>query len=201
MATRGNLEGDFSRVVIHDDSGSKAYRDWLKRKYKYEVITNSEGTGFGKAMISAWKAGKKDKNEWVFHWEDDFLIREPIKVAEMIGVLKNNPQLIQMALLRQPIGGRERQKGGIVQSHPERYMDKSDGSHHWMEHRVHFTTNPSVYSKTLMDRYAWPDVGYSERVFSRMIFADPHNFCAYWGQRNAPPKVWHIGEIRTGSGY
>jgi len=201
MDTIDNLRGDFSRVVIHDDSGSEQYREWLKEKFKHEVIANSEGVGFGKAIISAWKNCKGDNNDWIFHLEDDFLIMEPIEVGEMIEVLRENPYLIQTALLRQPIGGRERQKGGIVHSHPERYFDKSDGSHNWIEHRVNFTTNPSVYSKTLIDRYPWPDVVYSERVFSRMIFTDPNNFCAYWGKRSDLPKVWHIGEERTGTGY
>lgn len=201
MATLNNLKGDFSRIIMHDDSGSKEYRDWLRSKYGHEVIASSEGKGFGKAIISAWKAIRKDNNQWVFHLEEDFLIKEPIEAAEMIKVLKNNPHLIQMALLRQPIGGRERQKGGIVNSHPERYFDKSDGVHDWMEHRVNFTTNPSVYRKTLIDRYPWPDTTYSERVISKQIFADPNNFCAYWGKRTDPPKVWHIGDIRTGTGY
>lgn len=201
LATVSNLKGNFTRTVIHDDSGSKEFQDWLKSRYPYEVIESSESNGFGKAIISAWKECRKDKNEWIFHLEEDFLITEPVEVTEMIKVLKKNPHLIQMALLRQPLGGREKRKGGIVNSHPERYFDKSDGIHNWMEHRVYFTTNPSVYAKTLIDRYPWPDTTYSERVISRQIFADPNNFCAYWGKRSDPPKVRHIGEVRTGSGY
>lgn len=200
MPTIKNLKGDISRILIHDDSGSRQYQNWLS-KFGHEVVVNTGDKGFGKAIISAWKALRQDKNEWVFHLEEDFLITEPIEVEKMIKVLKNNPHLIQMALLRQPIGAREKRKGGIVNSHPERYFDKTDGANSWLEHRVNFTTNPSVYPKSFIDRYPWPDVTYSERIISRQIFADPNNFCAYWGKREDSPKVLHIGEERTGTGY
>ncbi|HCR52128.1 TPA: hypothetical protein DIV48_00585 [Candidatus Kaiserbacteria bacterium] len=199
LSTLGKLHASFSRVLIHDDSGDNTYRKWLER-FKYEIAA-TDRVGFAKAMISAWQKLKEDANEWVFHLEDDFLFMEDVAVADMIKVMGNNPHLKEIVLLRQPIGSRERKKGGIIASHPERYEDKTDGVHYWVEHRNNFSCNPCVYNKSLVYDYPWPDVPYSERQYGRMLFKDANAKCAYWGKRTDAPRVMHIGDVRVGLNY
>ncbi|MBI2634981.1 MAG: hypothetical protein HYW79_00300 [Parcubacteria group bacterium] len=199
LSTLGKLHGNFSRILIHDDSGDEDYRDWLKQ-FGYELAT-TQRVGFTKAIVSAWQKLKEDSNDWVFHLEDDFIFMEDIYIDNMINVIKNNDYIKQIVLLRQPIGNRERRKGGIIASHPERYEDKTDGTNYWIEHRVNYSTNPSVYNKSLIYEHPWPDMPYSERKYGRMLFKDPNAKCAYWGKSTDKPRVIHIGDVRNGFGY
>jgi hypothetical protein len=190
------LHGNFTRKLIHDDSGDS---DWLK-KFNYEVATTNK-VGFIGAITSAWGKLKEDSNNWVFHLEEDFLIEDDIYINNMIGVMSNNDYIKQMVLLRQPLGGRELQKGGIIASHPERYEDKTDGVNYWVEHRVGFSCNPCLYRKSLIYEHPWPNKPHSEREFGLTLFEDSNAKCAYWGKSTDAPKVMHIGEDRTGFNY
>lgn len=199
LSTISKLHGNFTRTLIHDDSGDTDFQTWLM-ELNYEIATTKH-VGFTEAMISAWEKLKEDSNEWVFHLEEDFLIKEDINVDDMISVLKNHDHIKQMVLQRQPLGGRELQRGGIIASHPERYDDKTDGHNYWVEHRVGFSCNPCVYRKSLINEYPWPHVPHSEREYGQSIFQDPDARCAYWGKSSDSPRVIHIGENRTGFNY
>jgi len=199
LSTLGKLHGNFSRIIIHDDSGDENYHNWLGQ-FNYEIAVTKR-VGFALAMISAWEKLKEDANEWVFHLEDDFLIMDDIYIDKIIDVLKRNSYIKEMILLRQPIGSRERRKGGIIASHPERFEDRTDGTNYWVEHRVNFSCNPCVYNKSLVYKYPWPNTTYSERKYGRMLFQDPNAKCAYWGKSIDKPKVFHIGEVRCGFNY
>lgn len=199
LSTLHLLRGSFSRILIHDDSCDAAYGTWLK-SLGYEVFHTQQRLGFTKAMISAWDQLKKDDNEWVFHLEDDFLFTSSVSVDEMIQILSEHDDLAQLALLRQPIGGREKHKGGIIQSHPERYTECTDGKRYWIEHQVNFTCNPSLYRKRLIYDFPWPNVKNSERHYGPMLYAAGLK-CAYLGRLIDPPRVEHIGEVRIGFGH
>ena len=201
LSTLGKLHGNLSRILIHDDSGDEDYHNWLKQ-FNYELAATKR-VGFRGAMISAWQKLKEDSNGWVFHLEDDFLFLDDVYIDNMINVIKNHNYIKQIVLLRQPIGNRSREqiKGGIIASHPERYEDKTDGINYWVEHRVGFSCNPCIYKKSLIYEYPWPDVLHSEREYGRVLFKDPNAKCAYWGKSTNKPKVFHIGDIRSGFNY
>lgn len=199
LTTLEKLHGNFSRILIHDDSGDENYHNWLKQ-FNYELATTKR-VGFAKAMISAWQKLKEDSNEWVFHLEEDFLFMDDVYIHNIIDVITHNEYLKQIVLLRQPTGSRARIKGGIIASHPERYEDKTDGINYWVEHRVNFSCNPCVYKKSLIYEYPWPDIIYSEREYGRMLFKDPNTKFAYWGKSTDKPRVMHIGKVRDGFNY
>jgi len=199
LSTLDKLHGNFTRTLIHDDSGDSDYQAWL-RGLGYEVAVTDK-IGFTRAMISAWDKLKEDSNEWVFHLEEDFLFLDDINIDNIIHVLNSHDYIIQMVLLRQPLAGRELKKGGLIASHPERYEDKSDGVNDWVEHKVGFSCNPCVYRKSLIYKYPWLDVPHSEREYSKVLFKDSDVRCAYWGKSTDDPKVKHIGEMRTGFDY
>lgn len=199
LSTIGKLHGNFTRTLIHDDSGDEDYYDWLK-KFNYE-ISSTKRVGFTGAMTSAWEKLKEDSNEWTFHLEEDFTIVDDIYIDNMIDVMNHDNDIKQMVLLRQPLAGRELKKRGIIASHPERYEDKTDGVNHWVEHRVGFSCNPCLYRKSLVYEHPWPSMPHSEREYGRTLFKDLNAKSAYWGKSTDAPKVKHIGENRTGFNY
>jgi hypothetical protein len=196
LSTIGKLHGNFSRILIHDDSGDENYYNWLKR-FDYELATTKQ-VGFTKAMISAWEKLKEDSNEWVFHQEDDLPILEEINLDKMIEVMKSNSHIKQMVLQRMPRG---RELCGVIAKHPERYEEKTDGSNFWAEHRVAYSCSPCFYRKSLIYENPWPDVPRSEREYGPILFKDPKAKCAYWGKKTDKPKTEHIGIVKKGFGH
>lgn len=202
------LQGiEWVRFVIHDDSADPTHRDELRRKWPTaEVIGGPDRRGFGGAIHAAWmylqRTAEHDIARHVFHLEDDFTFNRAVRVDRMARVLDANKHLVQLALRRQPWNDDERAAGGVVELHPEMYEDcQNPAGDHWLEQRVFFTTNPSLYRRSLCSR-GWPLVKRSEGVFSLdIIERDPAARFAYWGPRASGEWVHHIGDERVGKGY
>lgn len=200
-SARENLDGEVTHKVIHDDTGDQAHRDYLRGAFPdFEVIGQPTRQGFGGAIRSAWAHVRTRPERFVFHLEDDFTFNEPVELAMMQMVLDRNPHLVQLALRRQPWNDAERAAGGIVEQHPDQYVDCSDGLSHWLEHRRFFTTNPCMYRTKLVEK-GWPDGEQSEGRFGLQLCENPSVRFGYWGRREDPPMVHHIGDQRVGTGY
>lgn len=198
-----NLKGPVSRLLIHDDSGASRFGMWLKAKYgnDYEIFSTGYRSGFGGAIISAWKQLQIDDNPWVFHLEDDFVFQEEIDLEKMISVMEKNPHLVQMALKRQPCNQKEWEAGGLIELNPYSYHEHTDGDSYWLEHRNFFTTNPSLYRKSLT-QLGWPVGNNSEGNFGIGVFSKDNTLkSGYWGAKFDSPKCIHIGDYRNGAGY
>lgn len=176
--------------------------EMLPANFSSRIVVNDEDheLGFAGAVQKGWDRVLESGCRWVFHLEDDFIFRQPIPVGRMIEVLKVRPYLKQLALKRQPVNMAEREAGGIVELHPEDYVEQRDGGEVWTEHRRCFTTNPSVYSADLC-RLGWPQRSESEGHFTHQLLADPATRFGFWGEKHAPPLVEHIGTERKGHGY
>ena len=192
----------YSSVAINDDSGSPEYRAWLERAFPGAFINSSEGrSGFGGAIINAWDYASQFDAEYIFHMEDDFIITRDIDIDAMIRVLEDNPHIAQLALRRQPWNDIERAAGGIVESRPTEYVEwHDDFGNAWLQQRLFFTTNPSLYRMSLTQR-GWPLGEHSEGVFGIELFKDPSIYTAYWGTRNSGEWCEHIGHERAGHTY
>ncbi len=126
----------------------------------------------------------------------------------MTYVLRRHPHLAQLALRRQPWNDEERAAGGIVEQHPDDFVEV-DGGHGsvWLEHRRFLTTNPCLYRRELMD-VDWPEGPNSEGMFTHRLLergfsgapASQLRF-GYWGSRDSGEAVEHIGHVRAGTGY
>jgi len=193
-----NLTGNIHRTLIHDDSGSERYAAWLRNEWPWADVYSTKRVGFAGAIRSAWNQVDGD---WIVHWEDDFVLKEKVNVAEFVSVMRDDPDIVQMALKRQPWNESEKKAGGIIEVSPDDYTEKTNGKYTWTEHRKFFTTNPSVYRGVLTKR-GWPNVPESEGVFGASLFKFwPDAKCAYWGGKFDDPKVEHIGAERSGHGY
>lgn len=189
---------------IYDDSGDSAHRAWLADTFpRFQLVWHPAGRqGFGGAIREAWHILRARSNEpFVFHLEDDFTFNRTVDLPAMLGVLVDHPHLVQLALRRQPWNPQECAAGGIVEQHPHDYIDRTDGTNHWLEHRRFFTTNPSLYRRSLCHE-GWPDVEHSEGHFGIDLLAKhPDWRFGFWGARDSGEWVTHIGHQRNGTGY
>lgn len=188
---------------LHDDTGDDAHRQALATQYRtFNVLGEGPRRGFGGAIRYAWsQLLARSAAEYVWHQEDDFLAAGSVDLTELATVLEANPYLVQVALRRQAWNDAERAAGGVIEQHPDDYKQVTDGRHTWLEHRRFFTTNPCLYRRSLLER-GWPEGQHSEGRFGIALFADhPQARAAFWGPRDAPPAVQHIGMQRVGTGY
>lgn len=197
------LQGPITSWVIHDDSGDDAHRRMLADTYPDAmVIGKGDRRGFGGAIGYAWRwLATGSVFRFVFHLEDDFVFLRPVDLVGMCRVLDSHPYLAQLALRRQPWNAEEAAAGGVVESHPDDYVEVTDGPAVWLEHRRFFTTNPSLYRRQLLVDRRWPRGAESEGRFSLQLFTDPEVRCGFWGARDSGEAVSHIGTVRNGVGY
>lgn len=198
------LNPGFIHKVICDDSGDVEYQEWLEINFPtFEIWTTNGKEGFGGAIRSIWSSLRlRTGFNFIFHLEDDFLFKEPIELGDMIAVMNHNPQLQQLALLRQPWNEEEKTAGGIMQLHPEDFFEWQYGPFHWVSQRRFFTTNPCIYRKDLLNLREWPKGENSEGRFTlRLLETYPESVFGFWGKKFAAPKVEHIGHERIGTGY
>lgn len=191
------------------------YAVWEDDAIRAEIAAMAEPAGFYVAgpLARDWRPGhpwsrsqlwryigRHAVGEYVFGTEDDFLYDRPVNLEPMIETLREHPHLQQLALLRAPYFPREIEAGSIMASLPRsRFEIVSANGHSRIEHRDHFTNNPSLYRRSLAQRIEVPAVAGSEERFTHRLTADPTARFAYWG--DGQPWVSHIGEVRAGSAY
>ena len=194
-----------TNLTIIDDSGDPAYTAWLRDTFGGCLPTG--GVGYWRAMQAVWEQARRffghDLTESTFLLEDDFVFHEDIDLTCLDRVLNEQKHLTQIALLRQPWFANEIQHGGLVEAleaQGQTFTERTDGRHHWIEHRACFTGNPClVPARTVA--HDWPEGAWSESRFGRLLFANPLARGAYWGRRSDPPRVEHIGHERVGTNY
>jgi hypothetical protein len=194
-----------TRVIVNDAAEEPSYQyfvDDLCADFDIRIPPGPVRRGFGGAIAAGWNAiWAAATPDYVFHLEDDFDFLRDVDLGEMVKVLDENPELVQLCLRRQPWNEAETAAGGVVEQRPTAYTDRTDGSNFWLEHRLFFSTNPSLYRGSLLTR-GWPQADQSEGRFSISLFAeDPEVRVGYWGRRSDDPWVRHIGANRVGTGY
>lgn len=203
-----NLHGPIDEVIIVDDSGDPTYASWLDAMYedRATIVHHSIRRGFGGAIQSGWDTISFDA-DWVFHLEDDFVLNRTVPLMKMIATMAGQPHLVQMALRRQAVNAEEIAAGGVIERWPTEYIERTNTKGSWLEHRLFFTTNPSLYRYSLT-RLGWPKGERSESAFTQRLLGEgvrgiePRDLrFAFWGRRSDTPWVEHIGDVRVGSGY
>ena len=196
--------GPVDELYLYDDSGVAGTRDLLKKRYpQFTFIEHPSGErqGFGGAIRTVWQH-LRDHSEadYIFHLEDDFTFNHVVDLVDLQTILQYRPHLAQVALLRQAWNPDEKAAGGLLELHPEWYEAHHDRWRDWLEHDQFFTTNPSLYRRSLIEEWDWPEGENSEGRFSLDLRFDGRKF-GYWGKIDDPPVVHHIGAHRHGNGY
>lgn len=201
-----------SRYVF-DDSGDWEFHDRLMDTfgpYGWHVLSWPRRRGFAGTVRSAWQyLWLVSSAPYVLHLEDDFvLVDGDLTLARWLRALDGHGWLANMALLRQPWNTEEIAAGGVMRVRPADWFTSGDGRDTWTEHRVCFTTNPTLYRASLLP--GWPDVDAdSEGLFTHRLLEEGTPECptakqlrfAYLGAADDPPRVEHIGVQRIGTGY
>lgn len=205
-----HLSGPITEWWMYDDTGDYVYRDSLARRYPtFRHFDAGHRQGFGGAIRACWaRLAEHSTVDYVFHLEQDFTLRRRVDLGELAAVMDTRPYLAQMALVRQAWNDEERAAGGLIACHPDAYQPATDGAGRaWLEHRLFWTTNPSLYHLGVCRR-SWPDGPQSEGRFTLDLLAQglpgvaPRDVrFGYWGRHDDGPWVEHIGETRSGHGY
>lgn len=162
--------------------------------------------GFCGAIRYGWQRLREDgpPYDYVFHLEEDWQFRRPFSVAHMTRVLDTEPQVAQVALRR----GAEPREVPVVDRWPDEFTDRTTGmlglglpvrTQEWLEHRLFWTTNPSVYRRQLVEEHDWPEAPRCEAAFTETLVSEGVTF-AYWGDRDDAAWIKHTG-TRIGHSY
>jgi hypothetical protein len=206
------VDGDIGVRLLYDDTGDQAHVRRMVERWgdRFHVAPSRESIrvrGFGGAIgycwdwIRGWNVSSTDDPvTHVFHLEDDFTFNRPVNLDHLARILDRHRYLAQLALRRQPVNEHERTAGGVVECWPDEYVEVEHADHVWLEHRLFWTTNPSLYRASFCD-IGWPVSSASEQIFTGLMRQDPAVRFGYWGARDSGEWVRHIGEQRTGKGY
>lgn len=197
---------NFGPRVLVNDNPDVEWSQWLDDGWvgaEFDEILHptDERRGFDGAIQAGWKWVNDCGAPWVFHLEDDFVFNYRIDVREIRSVLKNRDDIAQIVLKRQPWNVLEQQCGGIIEQYPEAYTQDWFAEWPITTHKQFWSTNPSMYS-TEWCEHGWPDRPDSERKWSDYVLDQGDEFkFAFWGHKEDPPVVEHIGHERIGNGY
>jgi hypothetical protein len=203
-----NLEGTFGFRLMVNDAAESAYSAWLDATYpQFERIHHPQRRGFCGAIQSGWERLRRERLNWIVHLEDDFEILDRVNLQSLIAVMAGHPYLAQLVLKRQPWNEQERAAGDILALWPQEFAQRSTPHGQWLEHRLWFSTNPSIYRPSLL-LTDWPDPPRCEEAFTQQLLQQGFSKIApadvrfgVWGRRDDPPRVWHLGDQRVGAGY
>lgn len=147
--------------------------------------------------------------QFVFWLEHDFEFTRRVDLRALATVLAENPQLAQVALMRDAVNETEKTAGGLVESRPGEFEQRvqvidvpepalAPLAFPWMEQQSYFTTNPSLMLRGFMRLHPFPDYPeFCEGRFGVDLREKGFTFSAAgWGE----PWCRHIGD-RDGFGY
>ena len=180
------LDWPWHQKILVDDSGEEL--GFSPDGFKF--VKNLPRRGLAGAIQSGWDALNKDI-DYVFHLEDDFIFPDVVDLELMIEILEYEPELAQVALLRQPWSPEEQQAGGIYSINPERFKQK----YGFVQQSHLFTFNPCLYPIGVARDYR----AGLEAELTADLLADDWRF-GYLGELGDDPKTIHIG-IRRSRNY
>lgn len=207
-----HVTGNITERWMYDDTGNQAYRNSLQVRYpEWRHINGGPRQGCAGAFQQVWsQVAAGTRADYIFIVEQDFEFHRHIDLDAMGRLLRERPYLAEVALRRQPWNEIEKAAGGIVESHPDWYIDMHDHGMDWLEHGAFFTTNCPLFRTSLL-QVPWPAHRpgcYSEGTFHQTLMRDgipgvPGSQVryAYWGSRDSGTWVEHIGVNRAGTGY
>lgn len=192
-----HVTGPIVQRVVYDCWGDPDIRAELARLVEplgFYVVGPAAPVDFTGGMQAMWGyLRKRAKGAYIFQVEDDFTYQRPVDLSELIVGLRSDPNIVQMALLRDTYPA-EKEAGGILGRPTAAFVQRRM----WLEHRLFWTNNPSLFRKSLTD-VSWPSGHHSETLFGKSLFTNAKARSAFWGQ--GEEWISHIGSIRAGVGY
>lgn len=189
------LRGPVSRCLIVVD-GSEETAAKVKAAHPTWDVEEVRGGNYVRATAAAVDRAIGCGQPWVFFLEDDFTFNQTVDLANLRAVMERNPELGQLALLRQPWYRHETEAGGLFAAKPDAYRQR-DG---FVEHQDHWTHNPMLVRREVLASFKWPKGPGSEKRFGDAVYATGLR-TGVLGTLDDPPLVTHNGYEQAGHGY
>jgi hypothetical protein len=203
-----NLQSKPKYKIIFDDSGDKAYHEYLSQKYgdKYDVVPISDKpSGHPAAMKFVFDYINNLDVDYVLQLEEDWMLFRPLDISGIMSVMQENERILQMRIPRTiwQYGGHnlDLASGSIMKYHLDLKGSsggkKSDtDGNSWYEWRGSFyfwSHNPNVFRKSICTR-KYPDSGDHEDDFGRMLMIlNPQSTVGFWAENYYDGYITHIG--------
>jgi hypothetical protein len=190
---------------IVDDSGNTGYRHWLVETFPDFIVVavDNERQGYANAMRKVFEVIVASGSDYNLHIEDDFVLKRPFVLRDVVDVLATNPELSQISFMREPWYSNEVEFGGVIEAllaqgtFPLENMGA--GRFGWTKHVAYWTCNPSVFPSWVARR-PWPDDPWCEMKFAQDLRRD-RKPSGLWGHQGDWVYTGHIGVERAGHGY
>jgi hypothetical protein len=194
------VTGPIVQRVVYADWGPEHRAELVDIAEEFGFYVVGDGHhGYSGSMGRMWSyLNRRAIGDWIFSAEDDFTYDRDVDLEPMIETLRDNPNLRQLALLRAAYYPREIEAGGVLESLTTPVELQNHRAYPFVEHRDHFTANPSLFHKALTAT-PWPNSASSERAFGDLLLRDKAARFAYWGSGEA--WITHIGAVRAGTAY
>lgn len=187
------FEAKHTKLIVCDYDGEQdeVLQGILKKhKIKKAFYNTGERLGVFKMVQKAWSMVPEDCTH-IWHQENDFTFNELIDTESMIRAV-NNPNVFQVALLRQAWWDNEKKKGGIYKTGT--YKNGNVAGVPLVMHRNYFTFNPSIYLKKTVEEIP----NFNEYSFLAHLHKKNCNgWSTFLGTMTDAPKVNHIGEEKV----
>lgn len=190
-----NLQGPIGRRLLCVDALAHRVAALAKLYPGWDVV-QANGGSYSKTMGLATSYAIGSGQPWIFWLEDDFTFNQPVGLTEMQALMDREPQLAQLALLRQAWFPHEIDAGGVFAAKPDAYTQREG----FVEHQDHWTQNPMLMRRSVLASATWPRGASSEKHFGKEIYAMGLT-SGYVGALTDDPLVTHIGTDRAGTGY
>lgn len=154
----------------------------------WEILSTGGRRGLVANVQQGWDALGDD--EWVFHLEEDFVVRDA-PLDAMRDTLISRPTVAQMVLERQPLNASEVAHGGLLGASniPEFTQHYAVGGvvpHDFREQSHLFSFNPCVYRSSVATKAG------TETHVTQRLRAEGRTF-GFWGRQGDAPRCEHIG--------
>ena len=181
-----NLKGPIIQKILVEDSGSRC-----QTPAGWSHVSHFERLGIAAGVNSGWDVAASNPHvDYIFWLEEDFIFDGPVDLEPMLLVLEHNPHLAQIVLRRQPWSEEEKANGtvgGFENSEPRWWENGSS----WTEQTHCFSCNPCLIPRRVFERDFTDEV-----IFGKQLVSEGMKF-AFWGTKDDPPRVEHIGVNRS----
>jgi hypothetical protein len=191
--------GDITDRILVDDSGDADYHRHLHDTYPdFALFAHPERRGMAAAVATAHEAFLRTGASRAWIHEEDFVLDAPVDLAAMDALLTSQVHLAELALKRDPVmsNAQEAAAGGFMETTPDAYVEHEVAEGWYTETALTVTFNPALWPRRVIQCIRENPGDGVEKGVTAALLAEGYRF-AWWGRRADPPRVRHVGDVRS----